>query len=191
MDGVPGTAMAAAWQLSDPEVVLVAAYVRSLGRRDAGEKVAGDATRGRAVYDGKGGCAACHILAGQGRGIGPELTEVGALRGPEHLRQSILEPAADFPHRGVPYEPTSYSAYRLVRAVPATGPPVVGFAVNEDTFTLQLRDAAGALHSLRKADLARVEPEESASLMPSYKGVLTESEVQDLVAFLSSLRGQP
>ncbi len=191
MDGVPGTAMAAAWQLSDAEVVLVAAYVRSLGRHTR-EAVAGDAARGRAIYEGKGGCAACHMVGGKGRGLGPELSEVGAQRGAEHLRQSLVEPAADFPHRTVPYEPTAYSAYRLVRAVPTSGAPVVGFAVNEDTFTLQLRDASGALHSLRKADLARVEKDASAStLMPSYKTVLTESEIQDLVAFLASLRGEP
>ena len=67
----------------------------------------------------------------------------------------------------------------------------MGFVVNEDTFTLQLRDAAGALHSLRKADLARLENEPSASLMPSYKGMLTEAELQDLVAYLASLRGEP
>ena len=190
MDGVPGTSMAAAWQLSDAEVVPVAAYVRSLGRRSA-EAVAGDAARGRAIYDGKGGCAVCHIVSGKGRGLGPELTEVGARRGPEHLRQSLLEPAADFPHRAVPYEPTAYSAYRLLRAVPSTGAPVVGFAVNEDTFTLQLRDASGALHSLRKTDLARVEKEASNTLMPSYKAVLTEGEIQDLVAYLAGLQGEP
>lgn len=191
MDGVPGTAMAAAWQLSDPEVVLVAAYVRSLGHRTM-EVVAGDAARGRAIYEGKGGCAACHIVGGKGSGVGPELSDVGARRGAQHLRQSLLEPGADFPHRTVPYEPTAYSGYRLVRAVPTTGAPVVGFAVNEDTFTLQLRDASGALHSLRKADLARVEKDTSAStLMPSYKAVLTEGEIQDLVAFLASLRGEP
>ena len=190
MDGVTGTAMTAAFQLSDSEVVLVAAYVRSLGRRSA-QAVPGDAARGRAIYDGKGGCATCHIVSGKGRALGPELTDVGARRGWEHLRQSLLDPAADFPHRAVPYEPTAYSTYRLLRAVRSQGAPVVGFAVNEDTFTLQLRDAAGALHSLRKADLARVEKEESATLMPSYKTLLTEGEVQDLVAFLASLRGEP
>lgn len=190
MDGVPGTAMAAAWQLSDPEVVLVAAYVRSLGRLDA-LAVAGNPARGRAVYDGKGGCAACHILAGKGRGLGPELSEVGAQRGPAYLRQSLVDPGAEFPRRGVPYEPTAYSAYRLVRATPSSGAPLVGFAVNEDTFTLQLRDASGALHSLRKADLVKIEKEANPTLMPSYKAVLTEDELQDLVAFLSSLRGEP
>ena len=190
MGGVPGTAMAAAWQLSDPEVVLVATYVRSLGRLGA-EAVAGNPARGRAIYDGKGGCAACHVVAGKGRGLGPELTEVGAQRGPAYLRQSLVDPGADFPRRAVPYEPTAYSAYRLLRATPSSGASVVGFAVNEDTFTLQLRDASGALHSLRKADLVRLEKEATASLMPSYKTTLTEEELQDLVAFLASLRGEP
>jgi mono/diheme cytochrome c family protein len=64
-----------------------------------------------------------------------------------------------------------------------------GARVNEDTFTIQLRDSNNELHSYRKADLRQVEKEFGKSAMPSFKDRLSASDVNDLVAYLSSLGG--
>ena len=61
--------------------------------------------------------------------------------------------------------------------------------INEDTFTIQLRDAANKLYSFRKSELEHVEKQLGKSLMPSFVNRLTGSELNDLVAYLSSLRG--
>ena len=126
----------------------------------------------------------------QGGVPGTELTEVGSQRGPEHLRRSLIDPGADLPPRPVGYEPNAYAAYLLVRAALNDGRVVSGYRVNEDTFTVQLRDPAGKLHSLRKADLARLEKQLGQSSMPAYGTVLSGGELDDLVAFLASLRGE-
>src|SRR4051812_32479402 len=57
--------MPGAWQLSPREVVSVAAFVHSLGAL-APETLPGDPARGARLYTEQG-CAACHIVAGQGR----------------------------------------------------------------------------------------------------------------------------
>ena len=189
-DGLPGTSMAGAWQLTPREVSRVGAYVRTLGRADP-EPLRGDAASGRALFEGKGGCTVCHIVRGQGGPLGPELTEVGARRGPDHLRRSLVDPGADLPPRVVGYEPNAYAAYLLVRAVGKDGKVTRGYRLNEDTFTIQLRDLAGALHSLRKAELTLVEKQVGQSSMPAYQGVLTDAEVDHLVAYLAGLRGEP
>jgi putative heme-binding domain-containing protein len=189
-EGVPGTPMAGAWQLSERETAQVAAYVRSLGRLPA-ESLPGDPARGRAIYEGKGACAACHIVAGSGSGLGPELSEIGDRRGSAWLRESLLDPGAVLPERAVPYEPNAYAGYLVVRAVKDGGAEIVGARLNEDSFTIQLRDAAGKLHSLRKAELRTLEKKEGASLMPSYRGTLTPAEIDDLVAYLMTLRARP
>jgi cytochrome c oxidase cbb3-type subunit III len=184
-NGVPGTNMAAAFWLSEREIVQLAAYVRSLGQRPE-EPLPGDPARGRDLY-GRSGCAACHIVDGEGAGIGPDLSDIGAQRGVSFLRQSLVDPAAARPERPIPYEPYSYQAYLMVRAQPRGGEEITGIRVNEDAFTIQIRDQQG-LHSLRKRELEHLLREPGTSLMPSYRDTLTARELDDLVAFLMTLR---
>ena len=55
----------------------------------------GDAARGKAVFEGKGQCGTCHRVNGDGSRTGPDLTDIGNLRKPEQLQQSILDPDAE------------------------------------------------------------------------------------------------
>ncbi|MDH4067044.1 MAG: c-type cytochrome, partial [Acidobacteriota bacterium] len=187
VDGIPGTPMIGYWMLAESEMSQVAAYVRSLGRRPE-DPLPGDPERGRALYENTG-CDTCHIINGEGAALGPALTDVGMLRGAAFLRDSLLDPAAARPERGVPYEPYTYPAYVVAQAQPLQGPEVAGVLVNEDSFTIQLRDRAGRLHSLRKADLRTLEYNPRTSLMPSYRGKLDDRQLNDLVAYLMTLRG--
>jgi cytochrome c oxidase cbb3-type subunit III len=185
-DGIPGTAMLAAWSLSEREITQVTAYVHSLGRRPE-EALPGDPVRGRAVY-ARAGCATCHIVDGEGSGLGPELTDVGRRRGASFLRESLIDPGVARPERAVPYEPYGYPAFVIVRAQPRGGAEVMGVRVNEDSFTVQLRDPQGRLHSFRKADLQYLHAEPGTSLMPSYRAALQGGEINDLVAYLMMRR---
>ena len=58
--------------------------------------MSGNAQRGLELY-AKLNCASCHIVKGQGGILGPPLTDIGVLRGPQYLRQAIVEPAAVLP----------------------------------------------------------------------------------------------
>ena len=73
----------------------LAAYVLSLGRVQRAT-LTGDPVAGRRIYLDQN-CATCHIVLGEGVGVGPELTEIGLRRAPEHLEESLLEPAAKVP----------------------------------------------------------------------------------------------
>lgn len=174
-NGIPGTVMDGAWQLSDAELWRVVAYVRAVGRT-AKETLPGDAARGRAIYL-KQRCAGCHIAAGQGRAMGPELTSIGAQRNAAYLRESIVNPAAAIPE-----------GFVMVRVKTRDGRDVEGIRSNEDSFTVQLKDAAGVFHSFRKGDLASFEKEPGKSAMPAY--TLSPAELDDLVAYLAGLRGE-
>ena len=176
-NGIAGTEMPGfQWSLTETMTWRTAAYVRSLGRRPA-VQVRGDAGRGAAVYEATG-CQTCHVLAGRGTALGPELTAIGALRGPAYLRESIIKPEAAHP-----------PGYLVVRAVPAAGAEVRGIRIDEDVFWIHLRDAAGALHVLEKKRLQRLDRELTGTLMPSYAAVLSDAELDHLVAYLASLRG--
>jgi cytochrome c oxidase cbb3-type subunit 3 len=173
--GIQGTEMDGAWQMTDDEIRQVVAYVRSLGNTPR-EELPGDATRGKSLY-GKNGCASCHVVSGAGTGFGPELTEVGAKRSAANLREHLTDPGKSTPE-----------GFMMVRAVARDGHKFSGARINEDSFTVQIRDASGALHSLRKRDLVEYKKLPGESPMPSFR-TLSSAELDDLVAYLASLRG--
>jgi cytochrome c oxidase cbb3-type subunit III len=176
-NGIPGTEMPAfAFSLTDGMAWQTAAYVRSLGRLPP-LRVPGNPERGAAIYESRG-CATCHIVSGRGGGLGPELTAIGALRGPGSLRESVITPEA-----------AQSPGYLVVRAVTRTGKEVRGNRVNEDVFWVHIRDAAGTLQTLEKSELTLLERDLKGTLMPSYASALSITERDDLVAYLSSLRG--
>ena len=178
--GIPGTEMPRSFWLSDLDVKRIIAYVRSLS--DVGDKPAsGNADRGRELFT-PAGCGTCHIVDGVGGVVGPELTDVGARRSVVSLRRSLLDPAAEFPRQG------GRQLFAVVRAETRAGTAVTGVRVNEDTYSIQLRDAAGRFYSLRKRDLRSLQRQSTTTLMPSASGKLRDDEVDDLVAYLASLR---
>jgi putative heme-binding domain-containing protein len=169
--------MPGAWQLSVHEVASVAAYVRQIGSLPA-EPVPGNATHGAQVYKSKG-CANCHMIAGAGSGYGPELSDIGARRSVAFLRESVVAPEASVPDR-----------FLMIEAVTTGGETVRGLRVNEDTFTIQIRDANGQYSSFRKSDLKELRKLTGKSPMPSYKDSLTQDDLTDLTAYLAGLRGK-
>ncbi len=186
-DGIPDRGMPRVRRLTDTEVNQLAAYVRSLGRTTS-TAVSGNADRGRAIYD-KLACASCHIVSGQGGSFGPDLTEIGMSRGAAYLRQSFLGPAEALPRGSSPVPGRGFTEFLPVRVVTADGREIRGVRINEDPFTIQVRDAANRFHSFRKSEAKEIEKEFGKSMMPSFRGRLTDAEVDDLVAYLSALRG--
>ena len=177
-NGIEGTEMPGAWVMIDKEVWQVAAFVRTLGRI-AEENVPGDRARGENLFRTKGNCAQCHMVAGQGGRTGPELTEAGARRSASYLRRALLEPEKAMPE-----------GFLQVRVATKDGRRITGIRLNEDTYSLQFRDLSDRLHSFWKADLTELHKERDKTPMPSYRGVLSASELDDLIAYLVSLRGK-
>jgi putative heme-binding domain-containing protein len=186
-DGIPDRGMPRVRRLTETEIDQLASYVRSLGRTTA-TATKGNADRGREIY-GRLACGTCHIVGGQGGSLGPELTEIGASRGSAYLRQSFLGPAETLPRGSSPVPGRGFVEFLPVRIVTADGREVRGFRINEDPFTIQIRDMSNRFHSFRKSDTREIEKEFGKSLMPSFRGRLTDTEVDDLVAYLSDLRG--
>jgi len=60
--------------------------------------------------------------------------------------------------------------------------------VNDDTFSIQFRDAVGALHSYFKEELAELATDRTTT-MPSFRERLDPTALDDLVAYLVSLEG--
>jgi cytochrome c oxidase cbb3-type subunit 3 len=189
-EGVPGTEMPAN-PFEDSEIWALVAYLRSVS---GGTKtpVAGDLAQGERLFFGKSACARCHMVKGRGGRLGPDLSRVGAARSAVYLTESIREPDKDLSlapldpnnHYGIPAQ------YDTVTAVTREGERVIGVAKNEDAFSLQLLGQDDKLHLFLKKDLREV-IHERRSLMPAYpESRLSNQELQNLLAYLTSLRGE-
>ena len=174
--GIRGTDMPGASSLNTREILAVSAYVRSLGVAPR-EDLPGDPEQGRELYEATL-CSTCHVVNGEGIAFGPDLSDIGLLRGSRHLRESIRAPEASVAPR-----------YRTVLVEDAGGAETMGVRMNEDTFTIQILDQAGRLRSFRKTGIRRFELLPEESLMMSYAD-FSDEELDDLVAYLATLRGE-
>ncbi len=188
--GLTGTEMPGS-QLPAPAIAQLAAFVKSLGQLPP-EHIPGDPARGAELYATKGTCVHCHSIHGRGHSFGPDLTTIGQRRSASYLRRALLDPAADVPQSGTPYrsDVSLPENFLFVRIVTHDGSAVAGVRLNEDAFSLQLRDASGRIHSVFKSELRELHKDRHTSPMPAYGAVFTAPELDDLVAYLASLRGQ-
>ena len=175
-NGIPGTGMPPN-NLQDFQAEIVVAYLKSIatsGRTVTGN---GDAARGKVLFEGKANCASCHRVNGMGSRVGPDLSDIAALRRTVEIEHSLLEPNEEV----LPQN-------RTYRVVTKQGETITGRLLNVDTFTVQLLDSKERLVSLQRSDL-REAGFVNASPMPSYRGKLSSQELADVVAYLVTLKG--
>jgi len=175
-DGIPGTKMPAS-ALTPSQIWQVVAFVRTLGRVEE-SKLTGDPVRGGQIYATKGGCERCHTIGGHGGGIGPDLSDIGTRQNAAQVRTSLLDPDASVP-----------LDFLQVRVVTKDGHSFAGVRVNEDSFSIQIRDLSNQFHSFWKSELTEISKEPKRSLMPSFRSTLSAGELDDLIAYLESQQG--
>jgi putative heme-binding domain-containing protein len=187
-NGVPASGMPAfAGQLNATQIQQIIEYLLTLKAKDAGV-VTGNADKGKEVY-GSSGCATCHMINGEGGDTGPELTNVGGSRGVTYLHNTVLYPGSDLPQQPVRLETGGLLEYMYVHVITKDGHSFDGTRVTEDSFKIVIEDAKGDFHTFLKQDLRTLDKEPGKSLMPSYKGKLSDDQLNDLVAYLASLKG--
>lgn len=174
--GIPGTAMPPN-DFSSAELTGLVSYLRTMRDVDLSAVTVGDASRGSALFSGRGACSSCHRVAGEGPRTAPDLTDIGAIRTAATLQGALLDPTGSM-----------LSVNRPVRAVLSDGTVLNGRRLNEDTYTIQLIDQDERLRSLDKAELRELTAV-IESPMPPATDVLDEQEVADVLAYLLTLKG--
>jgi len=139
----------------------------------------GNAAAGKTIFDGKGGCATCHSIGDRGASLGPDLGDIGISRTPRSLRLALTNPDAEI-----------FKEYYTVVVETKGGETIRGLGLNEDDLSIQIRDINGYPRSFLKVDLKGTHREEH-SLMPSYASQFSGTEIDDLVAYLRTLKGPP
>ena len=133
-----------------------------------------DAKAGGDLYHGAGKCSGCHKIRGSGGVLGPDLTNIGAERRLDRLRESLLEPSAEIA--------VGYDAVRLAMS---GGTSIRAIAKNRTNHSAQILDEHGKLHLLRRGDLAKIETVDRSWMPADFGERFNEAQINDLLAFLA------
>lgn len=177
--GVPGTDMPAATETNAPDddLLMIIAYLRKIGTVAPAESPVGNVENGARLFASQ--CSSCHRVAGRGGRIGPDLARIGVARSRTALVREIRTPSEWVP-----------PGYETVTLVMKDGQRIRGTKKNEDVFSIQVMDTRERIQGFVKANLQEVIYEKD-SLMPAFgPGRLSDSDLNDLVGYLTTLRGR-
>jgi putative heme-binding domain-containing protein len=178
-EGAQGTEMPGfAERLGDAENVWrIVTYIRSITRRDTAPPK-GNAQNGEKLYWSKGGCAQCHRAGGKGGRLGPDLSRIGRERSYTYLRESILKPNAEIT-----------PGYATILVVTRDGKKITGVQRGFDNFSAQLMDMSEKFHSFERTAVSSITREFRSMMPDTYGKMFSPSELDDLLAYMVSLRG--
>lgn len=177
-EGVAGSNMPGFPNFEEEDLSALVKFVQRFaeGSAAAGMKAPpGDAAKGQEVY-ARQRCESCHRIGREGSVYGPDLTRIGASRSYEYILESIVKPDADVPRE-----------QQGVVVTLANGSKVTGVRINEDSFSVQLRDLSQRYRSFLKTEVKSVE-DAPKSLMPAYDK-LAKADLDNLIAYLLTLKG--
>ncbi|MCA9062000.1 MAG: PQQ-dependent sugar dehydrogenase [Planctomycetaceae bacterium] len=140
----------------------------------------GDIDSGRRLFlDEKNQCITCHQVSRRGGQVGPALDDVGHRLSRAAILESILSPSAKIDPR--------YSAWSVVTH---QGAVHSGLLVERTDQSVVLRNVKGVDTKIARGDVEEMIPQ-PISLMPDrLLNDYTDQQIRDLIAFLSSLRGE-
>jgi mono/diheme cytochrome c family protein len=154
-----------------------------------GDVLTGDAKAGEAYFLGEGNCSACHTATSRSlAGIRSRLSST------VDLQQRMLFPMGGRGGRGrrgrgaaAPAAASNPNAV-TVTITPASGAPVSGVLVDQDSFFVTVRDATGAVHTVRRTPGMKVVTTNPFQAHIDLLDRLTDTNIHDLVAYLETLK---
>jgi cytochrome c oxidase cbb3-type subunit III len=174
--GRPATGMPSFASLGANTIKALVAYVRFLQGKDAATILPGDAANGKRIFFGKGRCADCHMIQGQGGFLGRDLSDYGTTLSAGEIRRYILKPAE-----------STTGGKRLTTVRLHDSAQIAGVIRNEDNFSVQLQTLDGTFHFFAKSDIAAMETAPEPIMPTNYGSVLSAAELDDLVKYLRTV----
>jgi uncharacterized repeat protein (TIGR03806 family) len=139
----------------------------------------GDAARGRKLFFAEGGaqCALCHTVKGEGRSVGPDLSDVGKRLDRAALLRSLTEPSRDIAPEWV-----------VQHVDLRDGTTISGFVIRRTQEEFVIRDATGADQRIPADKVNRLTASQLSLMPEGLLANLTAQEAADLVEFLAALK---
>lgn len=184
-NGRAGTGMAAwAGSLTEQEIFDIASYVRVLQggsglSLDEGANQASDdpmAIAGEALFNGEANCVSCHSYRDQGGDVGPKLDGVSSRLNAAALREALLNPSRSI-----------VSGFEVKEVVQPNGDRIRGRFRNDSELAVQIQSADGSRWVTYFKDRVESISDSTESLMPEVFASLSDSQQEEIIAFLNSL----
>ena len=134
----------------------------------------GNASRGRVLFHAnRSTCSLCHRVGNQGGTLGPNLSEIGAIRSAKDLFEAILFPSA-----------TVVNGFESYLLTDSAGAAHTGLIHRETTDAVYLRQVNQQVIRIPREKLKTL-LRSPVSLMPAgLEGILSDQDLVDLVAYL-------
>jgi cytochrome c oxidase cbb3-type subunit 3 len=179
--------------LTDDQIVAIAHFVRQRVNDTMrgspifvpGDVLTGDPKAGEAFFNGAGGCTACHNATSRNL-AGVRSRVINTV----DLQQRMLFPmmtGRGRGRRGAPPPPPNPNA-ETVTITPASGQPMSGVLVAQDSFYVTLRDASGQVRVVKRAPGVKVAVTNPMQAHIDLLDRLTDKNIHDLVAYLETLK---
>lgn len=137
----------------------------------------GNIANGQKVFESSGTCAKCHIVAGKGIEVGPDLSEIGNKLTKLAMYESILFPSAGISH--------NYENWIVLKD---DGLVITGVLLGETESEIQLKDDKGIKHVIKTEEIEE-KKKQNQSLMPAdLHKEMSIQELVDLVEYMSTLK---
>lgn len=144
-------------------------------------KMKGNTANGAAVFRrDTTGCIKCHQVRGEGREVGPALTEIGTKLPKEALIESILDPSA-----GISF---GFEGWQVELK---SGDDVSGIKASDTPDEIAIKDANGIVTRYKKSEIASMRQSRTSIMPAGLQQTMSTQEFVDLIEYLASLKKQP
>jgi putative heme-binding domain-containing protein len=138
----------------------------------------GEPARGAEVYRREStACIHCHQVRGEGREVGPALSEIGSKLPKEALFEAILDPSA-----GISF---GFEAWQIELK---SGDEAYGIKSNETAAEIAIKDVNGIVTRYLKSEVVRMQQSKTSIMPAGLQQAMTTQELVDLVEYLASLK---
>ena len=136
----------------------------------------GDAQIGREIFAKKGTCANCHKVLGEGKDVGPDLSEIGRKLSREAMFVSILNPSEGISHN-----------YETFFVELDSGLSETGLLVSETDDEVTIKNKEGIVRKFPRAEIVEFDKDKKSIMPEGLQKVLTVEELVSLVDYLQTL----
>lgn len=140
-------------------------------------KRAGNAEGGKKLFVGAATCSNCHVVRGVGKGVGPDLSEIGSKLTREAMLVAILDPSAGISHN-----------YETFAVQTDSGEVGTGLLVSQTEEEIILKDAQGIERKYPRDEVLEFKKQEKSLMPENLHHNFDEQGLVDIVEYMLSLK---